>query len=171
MDMRIGLLAAALLASTAVGGAASASELLFSYSEPGGIDFSFEQSSMPTPIAYSSGFSVQVPVTELSSNIGPFSDIFWYSTGDLGQFDTDTSTVYIVYGPQIYTGPESAPVFAPGVFPGEDQTNGLDGTLTITAVPEPAAWLLMIAGIAGIGLTLRRGRQVLDLQSKDAAAF
>jgi hypothetical protein len=30
---------------------------------------------------------------------------------------------------------------------------------TVSAAPEPAAWLLMIAGLAGVGLTLRQARR------------
>jgi hypothetical protein len=34
--------------------------------------------------------------------------------------------------------------------------------LTITAVPEPGAWMLMLAGFAGLGLALRRRRPALS---------
>ena len=49
------------------------------------------------------------------------------------------------------------------------------GTLTISgssvsAAPEPSAWLLLFAGIAGIGLTLRRAKATMGLRFKDAFA-
>jgi hypothetical protein len=36
------------------------------------------------------------------------------------------------------------------------------------AVPEPSTWLLMIAGIGGVGLVLRRARKSMGLRFKDA---
>ena len=44
----------------------------------------------------------------------------------------------------------------------------LGGDFQISAVPEPAAWLLMIAGIGGVGLMLRRARRSMGLQFNDA---
>jgi hypothetical protein len=158
--MKRGLLAAAALAvATLCGTAASAAELLFTYTEADGINFSFEQSATPTPIAYQTDYSTEVAVTELSSNIGSFSDIIWFSAAAAGQFDTDTPNLYVVFGPQVYGGTEADPIFAPGVFSAQDQTDGLAGTLTITAVPEPFGWALMIAGVSGVGLMLRRARR------------
>jgi hypothetical protein len=40
---------------------------------------------------------------------------------------------------------------------------------TISAAPEPSTWLLMIAGIGGIGLMLRRAKTAVGL--RDAAAL
>jgi PEP-CTERM motif len=40
----------------------------------------------------------------------------------------------------------------------------------ISAAPEPSAWLLMIAGIGGVGLMLRRARESRGLPLKDALA-
>ena len=37
-----------------------------------------------------------------------------------------------------------------------------------SAVPEPSTWLLMIAGIGGIGLMLRRAKQTMGFKFKDA---
>ena len=57
--------------------------------------------------------------------------------------------LYSVVGPRVYSGPESAPVFAPGVFAGTDVTNGMSGTLTVTVVPEASTWAMMFIGFAG----------------------
>ncbi len=63
--------------------------------------------------------------------------------------------VFDRFGSQIYTGSESAPVFAPGTFA------GTFGTLTITdavtpAVPESSTWVMMIVGFAGVGFMAYR---------------
>ena len=55
-----------------------------------------------------------------------------------------------------------------------DESFGLDnvtvtGVLSpMSAVPEPSTWLLMIAGIGGIGLMLRRAKQISGFRFKDA---
>ena len=48
-----------------------------------------------------------------------------------------------------------------GVFPLNDGISVVD-TLTVTAVPEPSTWAMMILGFAGIGaMTFRRRKQTL----------
>ena len=45
---------------------------------------------------------------------------------------------------------------------------GQQYTLTVSAVPEPSTWLLMFAGIGGIGLMLRRARRTMRFRFEDA---
>jgi len=40
----------------------------------------------------------------------------------------------------------------------------------VSAAPEPSSWLLMIAGIGGVGLFLRRTRKTLDFRFKGVSA-
>ena len=81
-----------------------------------------------------------------------FTDVTFYSTASGGGFEDGT---YVsASGPQIYTGPESAPVFTPGVY---TLTNGV---LTISAVPEPATWAMMLTGLGLVGWAARRRRNV-----------
>ncbi len=148
-------LAAIVTAAAFATGAAQASTLLFSYSESGGIDFSFEQSSNPTPIFSFTGALTQVPVSDWTGNIGPYSSIVWWTAAASGMFET-VDGLYSVVGPQVYSGPEGAPVFAPGVFAGTDVTNGLSGSLTVTAVPEASTWAMMLIGFAGLGFAGHR---------------
>jgi len=61
------------------------------------------------------------------------------------------------HGPQLFTGPTSAPVLTPGVFPmtsGTLSVNGslvfLAGTVTATAVPEPASFGLAVLALVAI---------------------
>jgi hypothetical protein len=83
---------------------------------------------------------------------------------------------YNTTGPQLFTGPTSAPVFKTGTFYLYDYCGGCnanvpsiqaipDGAYQLVisegggAVPEPAAWALMISGFAGAGSALRRQRK------------
>ncbi len=52
-------------------------------------------------------------------------------------------------------------------------TGSFSGTIEVaqtSAAPEPSAWLLMIAGVAGSGLMLRRARKQGDLSLRSLAA-
>ena len=85
-----------------------------------------------------------------------------YSGGfTIGNFDIQES------GAQEYTGPETAPVFAPGVYATTTYNNGdtgvPGGVLTITAVPEPSAWLILGLGFGALGLSLRHSRKGVRL--------
>jgi hypothetical protein len=149
------IMATAAAAALGLAASAHAETLVFTYVEDGGLDFSFDQSATPTPLGYALGDYTDVAISNFTGNVGPYSSIVWYSAGASGQFNTPDNA-YVVFGPQVYSGPESAPIFATGTYAGADQTNGLAGTLTITAVPEPATWAMMILGLGMTGALLRR---------------
>jgi hypothetical protein len=44
------------------------------------------------------------------------------------------------------------------------------GALNVSAAPEPSTWLLMIAGVSGVGLMLRRAKRALGLGLAVASA-
>jgi len=139
--------------------AAQAETLLFSYSDPSE-SLTFEQSSTPTPVSYTTGNSTVVQITN-----SLYSSITWYTTGSGGLFQTPDSA-FNIYGPQVYSGSEANPVFAPGVFQGVNGLNQQAGTLTITAaaggVPEPATWGMMLVGLGVVGALARsRSRAAL----------
>lgn len=64
-----------------------------------------------------------------------------------------------VFGTQVFTGPIDTPSFVPGVYDFTGFVGSTDGhsvRLVISAVPEPAAWMLFCAGaVAGF---IRRRR-------------
>jgi hypothetical protein len=165
MTTRLLVVAAASAAALAFAATAQAETLLFSYAEAGGINFSFEQSSTPTPITFTSGVDTVTSVADWSGSVGPYTSIAWYNFSNNGMFDTSDGK-YVIFGPQVYTGTEGNPVFAPGVFTGQDLTDRETGTLTITdiasgGVPEPAAWALMLVGFATTGVAFRASRKTL----------
>jgi hypothetical protein len=61
---------------------------------------------------------------------------------------------YNLFGPQLYGGFEFHPTFVPGIYTGfyNEYTGNYDTvTLTVTNVPEPSTWAMMLAGFAALG--------------------
>ena len=42
-------------------------------------------------------------------------------------------------------------------------------TFSVSAAPEPSAWILMLAGVGALGLTLRRSRKTTFNDTASAA--
>jgi PEP-CTERM motif len=124
---------------------------------------SWSMDSNPNVITFASGSFTMVTTsggTEFRSDLGPstFPAVQFYVPGVPSGLEFNTVGVAFDaldrFGSQIYTGSESAPVFAPGTFV------GTYGTLTITdavtAVPEPSTWAMMILGFCGLGFLAHR---------------
>lgn len=140
---------------------AGASTLRFSYAETGPqpIDVGWRQSSDPTPLDYNFDTYTTVPVFDWTGNIGPFTSITYDSViFTNGGFYTPDGAILVSHL-QLYGPPESSPHFAPNVWTGVNAADGLPFTLTITAVPEPAGWALMLIGFGGLGGALRLSRR------------
>jgi hypothetical protein len=86
--------------------------------------------------------------------------------GSLGGFPTS----FQVFGPQLFSGPTSAPQFLTGTFglsdiPRSRTTDPLivNYTLTVSqavsAVPEPSTWAMMLVGFGFIGSTMRSAKR------------
>ncbi len=59
-------------------------------------------------------------------------------------------------GPQIYSGTEDAPTFLLGTYALTEYQGTGAYTLTVSAVPEPATYGMMLAGVGLVGVALRR---------------
>jgi hypothetical protein len=150
---------AASLGSALCASSAGASVLLFAFGGGSAGHLSWKQDSAPTPAVFSADFSTTVDVTPvgLDPNGHAFSQIIFYPAFIGGGFSM-TNYVVNVFGDPVYTGPEDAPVFAPGVYTLLDTSGAQAGTLSVTAIPEPGAWSLMLLGVGGFGAVLRRAR-------------
>ena len=148
---------------------ATASTLLFAFTGPAG-SASWTQSSTPTPLGYGTGGYTNVPVlaTGPDSFGNTFSYVSFFTPFDFGGFTLGNGDIPEA-GAQEYTGSESAPVFAPGVYAtdtygplvggGYGDTGVPGGVLTITAVPEPSVWLMLGLGFGTLGFSLRASRE------------
>jgi hypothetical protein len=169
--MKIAIAFAAGCAAILTAAAAQATLLDFSYtSENATQTATWTQSSDPTPLTgYGPGL-VGVDVTDgVSHTYGtpfpslldsPFSTVTFNDSDTSGGFTTGDLAVG-VNGPVIFTGTESAPIFSTGTY----TLSYGEGSLTVTdasgGVPEPAAWSLMLLGVAGVGGLTRARRDRL----------
>jgi hypothetical protein len=166
--MKTRISAAALgVAVLAGANAANAETLRVTWDESGAVMASWLQSSDPTPLYYTTGFATEVPIADLTGQVGSATSIGFFTVtptnnGGFQIAQPPPAPAWDVAGPQMYTGSEAAPIFAPGVFAVQDHTNGFPGissTVSFTvAVPEPPVWSLMIAGMAFLGAWRRFGR-------------
>lgn len=121
---------------------------------------------MPTQVSF---FGFQMfGVNVLLNGTPTTADITFYQPGMGGGFDLSSpgliGSIFDIYAPggQLYTGSNAAPTFSLSSFSttaGFPGTLGT-GTLTISAVPEPDNWALLIAGFGLIGAIAHRRRMV-----------
>ena len=162
-----GLALVGLLSSAAALEARAAESTMLDFSWVGigeltGDSASWAMSSDPTPASFITGFGTNITVMDGVERVAGVDstvpDVTFWSEATGGGFETlgvtpiDESCLPPIcpgtLSPQLYTGTESAPIFAAGVYT-------LDlGVLTVTvaspAVPEASTWAMMALGFAGL---------------------
>ena len=128
----------------------------------------------PTQITYTVPGSTTPITTELRVNgAGPsFFTAFNQGGISLLRLPQGPTLQPRFFGPQLFTGPTSAPVFTPGTFaltteprnnPSVPDMRDFNYTITIAplaaAVPEPATWAMLVLGFGVVGFALRKRRK------------
>ncbi|MGB3583610.1 MAG: PEP-CTERM sorting domain-containing protein [Roseiarcus sp.] len=148
MRRLLGIAAGAAALAFAAGGA-QATELVFTITGAGNI-ITFDLPQHPTPDSYTLGQSFTFTSVDGTFDGTPTvfdGATFWNPDQDTGDLHLDSFSPY--FGDILYTGMESSPTFKTGSF---DIGDGeFSYTLTISAVPEPSTWGLMLLGFAGLG--------------------
>lgn len=132
--------------------------------------YAFEVDSAPTPDAVhdSPGFSYfeidNVKLIADPTNPAPPAspaDLLFFDQITGGAFSTADFVTISYFGTQLFDGPVEAPTFRLGTSDISGALDGTNGTITISqVVPEPATWLLTIAGFAMFGGGLWRPRSL-----------
>lgn len=161
-------LALAVIAGAFLSTPAVAATLLFNFTALAGpaSSFSFTADSSPSPVlAMSSAFKLEGVDVNLGGTTASKDLTFWDSSFGGGlEGKEGLSTVFNLFGPQLFTGPLDAPTFLTGSFDLNSQSPGGPpaGTLTISSVsgvPEPATWAMMLIGFGAVGISMRRRKQ------------
>lgn len=139
--------------------ATSAQAVPYSFVITGSQTIKFVLNSSPTPNTVDSGnfFRIDgksgtINGAAASFDLGFGSPTYFFN---FGLFNNSIGSSIFSTGTPLYTGTEAAPTFKTGTF-------SLDPgySLTISAVPEPASWAMLIAGFGAIGGVMRRRRNM-----------
>jgi hypothetical protein len=124
----------------------------------------FVLDASPTPPVVDPGNYFVLPgVTGTINNVSTTFDLGFGSPSyffNFGLINNVIGTGFVSTGTSLFTGSESAPTFKLGTFSLTPNTPDPDYTLTITAVPEPASWAMLLAGFGALGMMVRRRRDV-----------
>jgi len=151
---------AILLAGVVTSGPATAT--LLQYTVSGSDNFSFVLDSNPAGTDLTIGFYL-TDVPNTSAN--PIFEILAFFDSDIGGgflatpfFSNDPDVPYFnLFGPQLFSGSTAAPTLLTGTFSLSDGPD-INDVLTVTAIPEPSTWAMLILGFFGVGFMARRRR-------------
>jgi len=157
-----GMFLSAVCAAAALAASTSAQAAPYRFVLTGTNTIKFVLDSSPTPTASSLGNYFQISgVTGTVDNVANTFELGFGGVALLPsnfQLSNSTYTISIFStGDILFTGTEAAPTFKLGTFNLVSQLPGVsDYSLTISAVPEPASWAMLLAGFGALGMAARR---------------
>ena len=147
--------------------ATSVDAAILRFTITGSYSATWDLNSSPVPSFYQggAGFAIWNAAGTFTGAVQEQADVTFYNTAVGGGFNIydvqGDLNLLAADGPQLYTGPESAPTFKLGTF-ALTQFHG-SGAFSLTvaevsAVPEPASAALVLAGL-GVMYAIRRMRR------------
>ena len=162
--MKLKSLLTRIAACSALALAASAANAdIYTFTITGDYSASWQMDSMPVPNDAFHGVFTVYPVPGFPDALTGFAWLTFYdafSGGGLSIVDfPGMQQLLAADGEQLYTGTELEPAFKLGTF-ALSEARGGDGTysLTISPVPEPATYALLLGGMAVVGAAAARRR-------------
>ncbi len=150
------LTALAGLAVLGTAGPAEAAVLMFDLTGTQTANFSIDTSATPPVGNFNRVQFTNVAGTFNGTNTVASFVRFFQSVSQGGlNIQVGKSLVVNASGPQLFTGTLDQPSFVAGTY---QLTTGTLRIADVSALPEPAAWTVMLLGFAGVGVSLRRGR-------------
>jgi hypothetical protein len=136
----------------------------YRFSITGSQTIKFVLDASPTPSNFDPGnYFVLSGVSGTINNVSTTFDLGFGSPSYFFNFGLLNNVIgigFVSTGTSLFTGAESAPTFKLGTFTLTPNTPGPNYTLSITAVPEPASWAMLLAGFGALGMMVRRRRDV-----------
>ena len=164
MKLKRLLVVTAGIAALAAPASAEAAILLFDFDANDGRDFSFRLDDSRTPDT-TSGFGSNSLITYrdvpgtyidpdgLSSTANISFGTGFFSTLQVGAVFYSPNTFR---GPALFDGSRTNPQFNLGTFALTGSVlNPTNGTLSVSVIPEPATWAMLLLGFFGIGAAIR----------------
>lgn len=144
-----------------------ANAALYQFNLTGDYTAQWKLDSNVTPDIFEDGVGFAVfDVEGFPDAIFSVADVYFFSAANGGGLLIEDFylglPLLISDGPQLYTGTEDNPVFKLGTFALTEYQGSGSYTLNISnisAVPEPATYGMLLAGLGLMGATLRRRRQ------------
>ena len=160
----------AALAATMLCAAVDAAPLLFTLT--GRDTATFTLDSNPSPDKLSPNYIYFAGITGAyafpGSSPATSANMAFFTTSDFGGLSIGAigGGTISLFGPQVFSGPTSTPMFAPGTFDLSGSVNGpaVDRLVIsgLAIAPEPASWAMMITGFGAIGAAMRRRRTAVS---------
>ncbi|WP_333573728.1 PEPxxWA-CTERM sorting domain-containing protein [Sphingomonas sp.] len=150
--------------AAAISAASPANATQYNFSITGSQTIKFVLDASPTPPVVDPGNYFVLPgITGTINNVNTMFDLGFGSPSYYFNFGLINNVVgfgFVSTGTSLFTGTEFAPTFKLGTFSLTPNTPGPAYSLTISAVPEPASWAMLLAGFGALGGMVRRRRDL-----------